>query len=132
MKEEQKVRSELFELTQRLAGVRGELLRQQEILEQIINSLKISPERRLGDQEFFLIHSATNDRQIKKIKEMISELEIQQKAKIQEVMKVRKFKEGLERLRLEAKEQFMKEQSKHEQKELDEAAVVSFIRKTGN
>ena len=132
IKEEQKVRSELFALTQRLARKRGELLRQQEILEQIINAIKVNPERRINDQEFFLRHSTTNDRQIKKIKEIIKELEIQQRAKIQEVMKIRKFKEGLEKLRIEAKEQFMKEQSKYEQKELDEAATVSFIRKTRN
>ncbi len=132
IKEEQKVRSELFALTQRLARARGELLRQQKILEQLIDSLKVSSERRLKDQEFFLRHSATNDSQIKRLKEMISELEKQQRTKIQEVMKIRKFKEGLEKLRIEAKEQFMKEQSKHEQKELDEAAVVSFIRKSAN
>lgn len=131
-KEEQKVRSELFVLIQRLAETRGELLRQKKILEQIINDLISHPEKRLVDQEIFLRYSETNDRQIKKLKEKISELEMQQKAKIKEVMKVRKFKEGLEKLRVEAKEQFMKEQSKLEQKQLDEAALVSFNRKTSS
>ena len=39
-----------------------------------------------------------------------------------------KFHEGLEKLRTEAKLQFIKEQEKLEQKELDETSTVSFTR----
>jgi flagellar FliJ protein len=132
-KEEQKARAELFELTQELAQVRGELLRRKKILEQIIDDLTgEKPGKRLGKQEFFLKHSATNDEQIKKLKNKIGELEKQQKEKIAEVLKIRRFKEGLERLRTEAKMQFIKEQEQLEQKELDETATVSFVRKVRN
>ncbi len=58
----------------------------------------------------------------------MSVLESQQREKIAELLKVRRFKEGLERLRTEAKIQFIKEQEKLEQKELDEIATVSFAR----
>jgi flagellar biosynthesis chaperone FliJ len=91
-----------------------------------------NPKKRLGDQEFFLRYSTTNDEQIKKLKEMVNELESQQREKIAEVVKVRKFKEGLEKLRVEAKIQFIKEQEKLEQKELDEGATISFVRKSRN
>ena len=132
-KEEHKVRSELFELTQRLARMRSELLRQHKILEQIINGLSYdNPGKLLGEQELFLRHSVTIDNQIKKLKETIGQLETQQKDKISELLKVRKFKEGLERLRVEAKMQYMKEQSKIEQKKLDEAASIAFVRKVRN
>jgi flagellar biosynthesis chaperone FliJ len=132
-KEEQKARAELFELTQELAQVRGELLRRKKILEQIIDDLTgEKPGKRLGKQEFFLKHSATNDEQIKKLKNKIGELETQQKEKIAEVLKIRRFKEGLERLRTEAKMQFIKEQEQLEQKELDETATISFVRKVRN
>jgi flagellar FliJ protein len=132
-KEEQKARAELFELTQELAQVRGELLRRKKILEQIIDDLTgEKPGKRLGKQEFFLKHSATNDEQIKKLKNKIGELEKQQKEKIAEVLKIRRFKEGLERLRTEAKMQFIKEQEQLEQKELDETATISFVRKVRN
>lgn len=71
---------------------------------------------------------ASNE-QIKKLKDKVSELESQQREKIAELLKVKRFKEGLERLRAEAKIQFIKEQEKLEQKELDEGATVSFVRK---
>ena len=129
-KEEQKARAELFELTQELAQVRGELLTRKKILEQIINDLTgDNPGKRLGKQELFLKHSATNDEQIKKLKNKKAELETQQREKIAEVLKIRRFKEGLERLRAEAKMQFIKDQEKLEQKELDETATVSFVRR---
>jgi len=130
-KEEQKARAELLELTERLAQTRGELLMQQKILEDIINGLTgENPKNRLGRQEFFLKFSAASDKQIKRLEDKVSELESQQRDKIAEVLKLRRFKEGLEKLRTEAKMQFIKEQEKLEQKQLDEGATISFVRKT--
>ncbi len=132
-KEEQKTRAELFELTERLAQRRSELLARQKMLESIIKGLtEGNPKKRLGEQEFFLRYSTTSDEQIRKLKDKKNELESQQREKIAEVLKVRRFKEGLERLRVEAKIQFIKEQEKLEQKELDEGATISFVRKSRN
>jgi len=129
-KEEQKKRTELLELMERIAQTRGELLTKQMILEDIINGLSgEDPKKRLGEQEFFLRYSVTSNEEIKKLKHKVSELESQQREKIAEVLKVRRFKEGLERLQADAKTQFIKEQEKLEQKELDETATVSFVRK---
>ena len=129
-KQEQKTRAELLELTEKIAEARGELLTKQMILEDIINGLTgEDPKRRLGKQEFFLRYSVASNEQIKKLKDKVSELESQQREKIAELLKVKRFKEGLERLQAEAKIQFIKEQEKLEQKELDEGATVSFVRK---
>ena len=129
-KEEQKARAELLELTERLAETRGELLIQQKMLEDIINGLTgENPKKRLGKQEFFLKFSVVSDEQIKKLEDKVNELESQQRDKIAEVLKLRRFKEGLERLRTETKMQFIKEQERLEQKQLDEGATVSFVRK---
>jgi flagellar FliJ protein len=128
-KKEQKMRVELLELTERLAETRGALLMQQSILKNIIAGLTgENPRTRLSKQEFFLKYSGTSDERIKKLKEKIRILESQQKKKIVELTEVRRFKEGLEKLREEAKTQFIKEQEKLEQKELDEIATVSFTR----
>jgi flagellar biosynthesis chaperone FliJ len=59
----------------------------------------------------------------------LSALESARKQKIAEVLEVRRFKEGLEKLRAEAKTRFIKEQEKLEQRELDESATVGFARK---
>ncbi|MHC4395207.1 MAG: hypothetical protein ACYS1A_06090 [Planctomycetota bacterium] len=130
IKEEQTKRAELLKLTERLTGTRGELLIQKRILQDIIDEIKSKkPRKRLDDQEFFLRHSATNDKQIKILRNRIRKLELQQREKITEVLKVRRFKEGLEKLRAETKVQFIKEQEKFEQKELDEGATIRFVRK---
>jgi flagellar FliJ protein len=132
-KEEQKVRAELFQLTENLAQTRGELFRWQKKLENIINGLtEENPKKRLGEQEFFLRYSATSDEQIKKLEEKKNKMESQQREKIAEVLKVKRFKEGMEKLRVEAKVQFIKEQEKLEQKEMDESATISFVRKSRN
>ena len=128
-RKEQKMRSELLELTEMLAETQGALLMQKRILENIIAGLAgENPKNRIRKQEFFLRHSRASDEKISKLKEKISVLEARQREKINELSKVRRFREGLERLREEAKAQFIKEQEKLEQKELDEIATVSFAR----
>ena len=130
-KEEQKARAELFELAEKLAETRGELLTRQKMLQDILSGLaEENPKTRLGKQEFFLKFSAASDELIKKLKESIRMLELQQKEKVTEVLKVRRFKQGLEKLREEAKRQFIAKQEKLEQKESDERAGVAFVRKT--
>jgi len=84
----------------------------------------------LGRQEFFLRYSAASDEQIKKLENMVKELESKQREKIAEVLKLKRFKEGLEKLRVEAKIQFINEQEKLDQQQLDEGATVLFVRKT--
>ena len=129
-KEEQRKRIELLKLTEKLAETQGELLIRKRILEDVIADItRKKPGERLGEQEFFLKYSATNDELIKKLENRVSKLESQQREKIIEVLRIRRFKEGLEKLRDEAKRQFIKEQEKLEQKELDERAGISFVLK---
>ncbi len=129
-KEEEARRTELLKIIEKLAEAQGKQLSQQRILEDIISVItgKKSQER-LGEQEFFLKCSVTIDELIKKLKNKVIELKSQQREKIAEVLKVRRLKEGLERLRAEAKKEFIREQEKLEQKEQDEGAIISFSRK---
>ncbi len=127
--QEQKARSELFALTRQLAATRGELLVQKKILENMIQDIAgNSPKKRLAEQEFFLKYSAASNKKNEQLKEKIQELELQQKQKIKEVLQLRKAKEGMEKLRAEAKEKYIEEQEKIEQKDLDEEAFVLFVR----
>jgi len=129
-KEEQTKSLELLGITEKLANVRGELLMQKILLKNVIDSLtKEHPRTRLNKQEFFLRCSATNDELIKRLESKAKELETQQKGKIAEVLKVKRFKEGLNKLRVEAKTQFINEQERLEQKEADEMTIMGFARK---
>lgn len=129
-KEEQIIRAQLLGITEKLAQTRGELLVQKMILKSIIDDLtEEHPSRRLVKQEFFLRSSTTNDELIRKLKNNVSKLGIQQKEKIDEVLKVKRYKKGLEKLRVEAKMQFIREQEKLEQKDSDEMTIMGFARK---
>jgi flagellar export protein FliJ len=128
-KQEQVKTQELFALTEKLAQARGELLTQRRILQGIIES--ITRERtgeRIGKQEFFLRNSSATDEQIKRLEVAVKELENRQKDMIAEVLKIRRSKEGLERLREQAKKRYIEEQDKLEQSQMDEMAVMSFVR----
>ncbi len=126
-KQEQIKTQELFALTGKLASKRGELLAQQGILKEI--TARIAEEKadeRLREQEFFLRYCSTTDEHIKKLTGELAELESLQRKKITEVLKVRRFKQGLERLREEAKRRFIEQQERIEQKQLDETAAIGF------
>ena len=128
-KEVEQKRKELLEITEKLAQSRAELITQRRILEDIISEIcGEKPKQRLGKQEFFMRHSAASDDYIKVLEKIVSQMELKQRDKIAEVLKVKRFKEGLEKLRTEAKKRFIKEQEKLEQKELDESTTNSFAR----
>jgi len=129
-KEEQLRRNELFRLTELLTAKRGELLMRRRILDDLLVDIRNdrSPER-LSSQAFFLERAAVDDERIRKLKEEIASLETRHKEKTAEVLAVRRFKEGLEKLRAQAKEDYVREQERLEQKELDDRTTVSFARR---
>jgi flagellar export protein FliJ len=128
-KEEQLRRTELFRLTERLAAKRGELLMRQRVLQDAMADIRAdtSPQR-VGVQELFLKYTAANDEQIRKLSDEVSTLEQEQKRKTAEVLAIRRFKKGLEKLREEARRRFIEEQEKLEQKTLDEMTTTAFAR----
>ena len=73
--------------------------------------------------------SKKNDELIEKLKNTVTELETQQKEKIADVLKLKQYKEGLEKLRAEAKQEFITQQEKLEQKQADEMTAIGFSRK---
>jgi flagellar biosynthesis chaperone FliJ len=130
IKEEQIKRAELIGITERLAHTRNEQIMQRKILEETINSLmEEHPKSRLDKQSLFLKSAAVNDELIKKLESKVKEIEKQQKEKISEVIKVKQFRKSLEKLRVEAKMQYIQEQEKIEQKDADEITTIGFARK---
>lgn len=128
-KEEQYKRTELFRLTQILTDRRSELLLRQQVLQEIMAEIsQDGTPQRLGAQEFFLANAITDDQCITRLRSEIADLEIRHKEKIAEVLAVKRFKEGLEKLRVEAKERFIQTQEKLEQKILDDGTAIAFAR----
>ncbi|HON91936.1 MAG TPA: hypothetical protein PLT20_11020 [Sedimentisphaerales bacterium] len=129
-KEEQLRRTELFRLTELLTAKRGEMLMRQRVLENLLADLRNdrSPER-LSSQAFVLQRVAVDDERIRKLQEEIATLEIRHREKAAELLAVRRYKEGLEKLRAQAQEQYIQEQERLEQKELDDRTTVACARR---
>jgi flagellar export protein FliJ len=129
-KEEQIKSQELFAITETLAQKRGHLLAQQRKLRSIIEEIANSDRpNRIQRQQFFLRHSKTTDDIIAGLKNEIGKLQEMQSHKREEVMKVRRFKEGLQKLRRRAKERFIERQERLEQRQFDEMASIAFSRR---
>jgi flagellar biosynthesis chaperone FliJ len=128
-KEEQLKRTELFRLTEQLAQKRTELLLRRRALQDLLAEIaQHKSSERWRAQEFFLRHAATDDAEIRRLQDEIAELETRQRQKRAEVLAARRFKEGLEKLRVRAREQFLKDQEKLEQKEADDRTTIAFAR----
>ena len=130
IKQEDAKRSELVAVTERALSVRSQIMVQRAALRKMLVELSEKKgKQRLSEQEFFLKYAHVSDEEIKKLELKLSELEKLRQLKIEEIMKIRKFRKGLERLRAETKAQFLKEEEKHEQKDLDDKTIMSFARK---
>jgi flagellar export protein FliJ len=129
-KQEQVKRIELFRLTEELADKRSELLMRQRILQDVISGVaRTQSPTRVSAQEFCLRHAATNDEQIRRLRQEIAGLETRQREKTAELLTIRRSKEGLERLRAEARERFLRECDRLEQKDLDDKTTSAFARR---
>jgi flagellar biosynthesis chaperone FliJ len=129
-KEEQLRQTELFRLTEQMTATRGELLMRQRILQNMLEDVRRDPSpQRWSTQEFVLRRAAVDDERIRKLKEDLAALEIRHKEKIAEVLAVRRFKEGLEKLRVQAKEDYIREEERLEQKDSDERTAIAFVRR---
>lgn len=129
-KEEQIKRSQLLAITERLIEVRRQLLTEKQKLLKVLTEIADQEGgRRLSEQEFCLKFSTTNNELIRELMEKTRKLELEKKEKIAEVLKARRFKEGLEKLREKAKEKFIRQQERLEQKQMDEQATSRCARK---
>ena len=127
--EEKVKKEELLELIEKLVHAQREVLEKKKVLENIIFDIaQKEPRSRLNEQELFLRYVATNNELIKKLEQKTRCLEMQQREKIAELSAVRKFKRSLEKLRAKAETEFLREQAKIEQKQMDEGATYSFAR----
>jgi flagellar biosynthesis chaperone FliJ len=129
---EQVRRAELLRIAEQIAEARAALLNQQRILKEVLDQVaQASPSDRPAQQEFVLRHVSVNDEKIGQFKARIVELEAAHRQKAAELMEVRRSKEALARLKDKARLRFIQEQERLEQKESDDRAGVSFVRRQG-
>ena len=130
IKQEGAKRGELVAVTEQAVAVRSQIMVQRAALRKMLAELsQKNAKQRLSEQEFFLRYAHVSDEEIKKLEEKLAELEKVRQAKIKEIMKIRRYRKGLEKLRAEARAEFQKEEQRYEQKESDAKTTVSFARK---
>jgi len=132
-RQEQGRRTELFQTTERLAAKRGELLLRQRVLRDLLAEIgRHEPTQRLRVQEFFLRHAAADDEQMRRLQEEIAALDLRHQEQRAALLALRRSREGLEKLREQAWEQYRREQDRREQKDSDDRTAVAFVRRGGD
>ncbi len=128
-KEEQVKRAELVRITEQLSDTRVAVFLQKRILEDLMQALaEADSQDRIRQQALLMTYSAANDRKIKELEKTVVNLAARQQEKLAEILKLKQFNEGLEKLRTDAQEDYFKEQETLEQKMLDEASTSRFAR----
>ena len=120
-------RAELLRISRALARVRQEILRRRRtILVSVGELANQDVGKRIPRQEVVMACSAGLAKEIDRLEAELGALNRQRKDKTAQFVKTRNSRETLERMREEARQAHLRGELKLEQKELDEAAHVSF------
>jgi flagellar biosynthesis chaperone FliJ len=122
-------RAEMLALTRQMARLRQEAIVHRAGVRALIAEMGgmelIERLRRYVD---FVRCCQAHDRQIEQLESHIAELTDQREQMMQVLMKTRKSRETLERLRQEARQEYLREQGKLEQAQFDETAHTAKAR----
>ena len=128
-KTEKVKKAELLKLAEEIAEAKVRLMSEQrKQREQMAAITQERAEQRISKQSAFLTFYAFDDERIAAQLNHIRQLEDVQETKTRELIELRQAKEGLEKLRAEAKETYMAEQERAAQREMDEHANLAFAR----
>jgi flagellar biosynthesis chaperone FliJ len=126
---ERALRAELFVLARRIREVREEIAWRQTMIRTLLAELAARPlAERLPEQAVILECSAAEQRIIRRLETRQRELDVERKAKTDQFLQVRGRRKTLERLREEARQEYLREEQKREQLQFDETAHIAFAR----
>ena len=130
VKQENVMRTELVSITEQAVALRGRIMLRKTALRQMLAKLaKKDAKKRLKEQQLVLKYIHVADKEIEELGLQLAELEKLRRDKIKQIMKIRKLRKGLEKLRANARAEFIKELEKFEQDELDDNTTITFARK---
>jgi flagellar export protein FliJ len=129
-KTEKAIEVELLRLTERVAKAKAHLMEERRRLrDTMIAIAQAHPQQRLAQQQFFMKYCPVDDEQLKQIENHVQQLGELQRCKREELIEIKRLKEGMEKLRAKAKAEFVYEQEKQEQKESDDRTNTAYARK---
>ncbi len=123
----------LLRLTVELAAAKMIYLQEKRRLHETMTAIgKSSPGKRLPQQQFFLKYAAYDNERLGQQRLTLQQMEALQKEKIAELAELKQAREGMQKIRAEAKRAFETEQEKRLQKESDDLAHSAFAHKRRN
>ena len=128
-KEEKILTARLNEITKNIAIAQSRVttlrIKLKNLLDEMDNN-KIHG--RLTEHELLMKSTFYNDLAIKTLMAEISKMKTEKQKKTEELIQLKRYKEGMEKLRQKAKDQYMAAQQKIEQNEADDRSTVRFCR----
>ncbi|MCH8215850.1 MAG: hypothetical protein IH892_03655 [Planctomycetes bacterium] len=123
----------LLRLTVELASAKMIYLQEKRQLHETMTAIgKSSPGKRLPQQQFSLKYAAYDNERLGQQSLTLQQMEAQRKEKIAELVELKQAREGMQKMRAEAKRAFDTEQEKRQQKESDDLANSAFAHKRRN
>lgn len=130
IKQEQALRAELIAVTEQAVALRGQILMERALLRQRLSETERLPAaERMARQEFLLQYSQVTETTIRGMEKKLELLETIRRNKIQEILTVRRFRKGLDKLRARAQEEFELEQQRQDQKQTDDRNTIGYARR---
>jgi len=129
VKQERSLRSELVTLTERAVALRGRILARRAALRRLLDGLSCDEDDWVARRRLVLEQATVTEQLLMTLEQQLETLEKERRKKMHEVLDVRKFRKRLERLRARAYEQFMQEQEKRMQDEIDDRTNVGTARR---
>lgn len=89
---------------------------------------KLEGADRLEKQQILISYANSANKHIRKLEEELKHLMEEQKRKVDELVNIRKYREGLEKLKEKARHEYIYEAARKEQKEIDDYVSISYAR----
>ena len=126
---EEALRSELVSLSQAAARLAQEIVTRQALLRSALQDLggQVLADR-IARHEMVMTCSQVLDREIEAFAHRLDQCRQRRKQRTRDLLKLRASRETLERLRQEARQRYLRQQTALEQRRLDEAAQVAYAR----
>jgi flagellar biosynthesis chaperone FliJ len=143
-RQEEAARTELSAVNGQIAAVQKAIALREEFLRSLLAQMgRQTPDSRLADQQLFLDccgglqaqrfaveAAAGGDRRVRRLRQQLADLRLQREQKMADFRKRKQARQTLQRLREEAKAVHDKDIQRFEQKQLDESAATSHVRKS--
>ena len=128
-KQEQAIRMELLHLTEQVAQLRCQLLMQKQGLRNMLETVaQTPPAERMNQQALAMDYANGSQVRIKSMEDQVQALSVKKQERIKELLVLKQTTEGLGRLRIDAKQEFLKDENKKEQKMADELTLMKHAR----